>query len=157
MSKNLFGQNHFKVTINSKRFTNGPFELTVKQCQLPGLEMGTVEQATPIVTVPRPGDSLQHGELTLDFIVLEDMSNWIEIFDWIVDMKSNTKIDMSEVYSDISLVIMSNKFNPIITFDFTNGFPYSLSPVDLTLETSGEPVSASVSFKFTNMSYSTSV
>ena len=50
---------------------------------LPGLTLGEATQPTPFRDIPTPGDTILFEELTIRFIVDEELNNWLELKDWI--------------------------------------------------------------------------
>ena len=51
---------------------------------LPTLSINEVPQISPFVNIPRPGDKVTYGEFAIRFRIDEDMTNYLEIHDWIV-------------------------------------------------------------------------
>ena len=49
---------------------------------MPGLDLGVATQATYLTDIPRAGEKLTFGDLTLTFLVDEDLSNYLEIQNW---------------------------------------------------------------------------
>lgn len=50
---------------------------------LPGINLGTAEQITPLKDIPLPGDRLQYDTLTIQFLVDENLENYREIHGWL--------------------------------------------------------------------------
>ena len=50
---------------------------------LPGINLGTAEQITPLKDIPLPGDRLQYDTLTIQFLVDENLENYQEIHGWL--------------------------------------------------------------------------
>jgi hypothetical protein len=146
---NLTVSNRFKFVIDSKNVGDGPFELSVVGANIPGMSLGVIQQPTPIRPINIPGDSLTFYDLTIDFIVDEEMLSWRELYTWIKAMKSSTEIDQNKVYHEASLTILSNKMNPLFAFKFMNLFPYVLGDIPMAVNiASSEPVMSTVSFKY---------
>ena len=57
---------------------------TCQSANLPALQLGFATQPTPFVDRPVIGDKLNYGDFTIRFLIAEDMSNYIELFDWLV-------------------------------------------------------------------------
>ena len=74
--------NSFKFLIN--RAPNVTY--TCQSANIPVLQLGAPMQPTPFVDIPQFGDKVQYGEFTIRFLVNEDMSNYIEIHDWIKEI-----------------------------------------------------------------------
>ena len=50
---------------------------------VPGINLGTAEQITPLKDIPLPGDRLQYDTLTIQFLVDENLENYREIHGWL--------------------------------------------------------------------------
>ena len=57
---------------------------TCQSANLPGLQLGFASQPTPFVDIPRIGDKLAYDEFAIRFLIAEDMSNYIELLEWLV-------------------------------------------------------------------------
>ena len=53
---------------------------------IPGITLGTATQETPLKQIPLPGDKLEYENLTLQFLVDENLNNFKEIHDWIIGL-----------------------------------------------------------------------
>ena len=117
---------------------------------LPGLNFGVAPYSTPFLDVDLPGDKISWNDLVVSFKADEDLRNWEEIFAWIVAMGHPQNLEQFKeilesssfdhrpgkggLYSDASLTILTNKFNPMMQFNFVDCFPVGLSeiPVGVT-------------------------
>ena len=136
---------------------------------IPDLLLGTTIQTTQALkTIPQPGEIIEFGDLTLRFLVDENMENYIEVQNWIrgigfpetldqiYDLQEDTQgvarpdlqTDMN-IYSDGTLIVYDSLSNPNFKIHFENMFPYSLSTLqfDATLPDT-EYFTAEVSFKY---------
>ena len=50
---------------------------------IPGITLGSATYATPLKDIPYPGEKLSYEDLTLTFIVDENLENYIEIHTWL--------------------------------------------------------------------------
>ena len=57
---------------------------TCQSANLPSVQLGFAVQPTPFVDVPVIGDKLNYAEFSIRFLIAEDMSNYIELFEWLV-------------------------------------------------------------------------
>lgn len=57
---------------------------TCQSANLPGLQLGFAVQPTPFIDLPRIGDKLQYDEFSVRFLIAEDMSNYLELLEWLV-------------------------------------------------------------------------
>ena len=53
---------------------------------IPGVELGTAEQATPLKVIPTPGTVLTYGDLEMSFLVDENLENYREIHGWLTGL-----------------------------------------------------------------------
>jgi hypothetical protein len=146
---------------------------TCQSANIPDIQLGYAVQPTPFVDIPTIGDKINFGELAIRFLISEDMSNYLELYRWIVaigfpkdynqfstfvkDRPSRfpfvTKMDgTSEIlaYSDATLTILDSTNTAKVNIIFKNLFPTSLSALDFDIASgSVEYFTAIASFKYT--------
>jgi hypothetical protein len=174
--------------ITNRNFLSpGGFDLVIEEapkvqffCQsanIPAISMIAAEQATRLRNLPIPGDELYYQDLEVNFLVDEDMGNYLEIHNWMrslgfpkyggeydftergVDnsysssrIATNKVKTFNEKYerSDITLIILNSSYNRIKTVNFKDCFPVSLSTLRFDSQISDvEYLNASVAFKYT--------
>ena len=138
------------------------------QANIPSMDLGIAEQPTYLRNIPTPGDKIQFGDLTLRFLVDEDLVNYMELQRWIrglgfpESMQEFRKLEGEAVlpgnfgqagdniYSDGTLQILSSNLVPSFQVVFNDLFPYTLSTVTFdATDTDIEYFTADVSFKYT--------
>ena len=141
---------------NSFRFQIAKLPNITYTCQsanLPPLQLGAAIQTSPFVDIPHPGDKINFGDFTIRFLINEDMSNYKELYDWIVSMGVPSRGDQwgkignrasafdTEKYqsnfSDASLIILNSNNNPVVKLNFQDLFPVSIEGLDFDLTTAG--------------------
>lgn len=115
------------------------FSAFAQTFELPGITLGRAIRQTPLVDIPEPGDKIDFDDFTITFLVDEMMTNYKEIWKWMIHLgypKSTAEYRalMAEgsVYtrkSDISLNLLSNKFNINDAVVFHGCFPVILSGI----------------------------
>lgn len=55
-----------------------------QSANIPSINLGFAVQPTPLVNIPRPGEKIDFGDLSIKFLIQEDMANYIELYNWIV-------------------------------------------------------------------------
>lgn len=97
---------------------------TLTQYNLPGVSTSSARYPTPFTDIPFRGDTLVFNPLVVEFIVLEDLSNWQELFNWIVGITAPTNpkefTNKPHEYMDGILIAHSSHNNPIFEIDFKN-------------------------------------
>ena len=138
---------------------------------IPGIQLRTTIQTTPgLKDIELPGEIIDFEDLTLRFLVDEDLQNYQEIQNWIrglgfpeslqeiYDLQDETtgtardgNTGTMNLYSDGTLTILDAMQNENFKVKFQDLFPYSLSTIqfDATLSDT-EYFTAEVSFKYLN-------
>ena len=138
------------------------------QANIPSMDLGIAEQPTYLRNIPTPGDKIQFGDLTLRFLVDEDLVDYMELQRWIRGLGYPENMDEfrklegeavlpanfgqagDNIYSDGTLQILSSNLVPQFQVVFSDLFPYSLSTVTFdATDTDIEYFTADVSFKYT--------
>jgi hypothetical protein len=131
---------------------------------LPGIQSTPITQPSPFAQdIKRSPGKVVEDDLTVKFIVNEDMSNWMEIYNWynaITPFKSfDNQIPPQrefERYSDLSIIIMNSKSNAILKFTYMNAFPIKLAGLDLDSTINDiNPAVSEVSFGYTGFTVET--
>ena len=125
---------------------------------LPGISLEETILPTPLIDIPFPGTKLTFESLELNFLVDEDMANYIEIMNWmlglgwpeksqqyrdlvdsdseIIQLDKSNSTELEAVTSDAVLSILTNNKNVNIQVSFRSIFPSSLSAI--TFDSAGE-------------------
>jgi hypothetical protein len=138
------------------------------QANIPDITLGIANQPSYLRDIPIPGDKLQFGDLSLRFLVDENLENYMEIQNWMrglgypEDVKqfrdlsdegiiqTNYANDRQNIYSDGTLQILNSNLIAKFQVFFKDLFPYSLSTITFdATQTDIEYFTADVSFKYT--------
>ncbi len=154
--------NQLNVVSFETNFTRLPnVNFFCQRINIPSIGLGLASQATPFSDIPVLGDKLIFEQLTLNFIVSEDLSNYLEIYNWLISIGfsdnntqfnlNNSSVDPNEnLRSDMNIIINTNKSNPNYSITFKDTFPVSLGSIELdAAATSLEPIILDVSFAYT--------
>ena len=128
-------------------------EYFCQKVHVPGITFGAPMLATPFARVPIPGDQLTYDNLNVQFLIDENMENYISIYNWIVALgfpqnyqqyinyvSANQKMALSELatnYSNATLQILNNTNNPVKTINFNDMFPIALETLEFDSTTDG--------------------
>jgi hypothetical protein len=157
-NKNFLSPMKFRFFIKKSPTVN----FFVQRANVPGIVLPPTTHENPFVKIPYQGDHVQYEDLVITFKVDEDLNNYMEIHNWIRGMGFPT--DFSEyaalasksitsgegLRSDISLMLLSSKDNPIFDVVFIDAFPYSLSGMELSSIDEQTTISATAIFKYTH-------
>lgn len=143
---------HFEIQVD--RLPQTVFRAT--KVGIPSVTMTPALQANPMRSpIPHAPDSLEFGNLSLTCIADENLKSWEEMYSWALmgfpetfDQFEGSKYEGSH-HSDISVILFSNKINPILSFDFRNAIPVNVPEFMLdTTQTERSVVEFVIDFAF---------
>jgi hypothetical protein len=134
---------------------------------VPGVTLGETEQVTPLINIPIPGDKMEFDSLTATFLIDEDLTNYIEILNWIrglgtpevlseygdLEKASPTynvytnKSVAGDVLSDITLHILTNSKNTNKEVIYRDCFPIALGEIAFDSASDGGVIVADATFQ----------
>jgi hypothetical protein len=117
--------------------------------------MSPVIYPNPFVRFKRPGDEIQFEPISITYPLLEDFSNYIEIYRWMTGLgfpqnrKQFEKIIKEEEVSEMKILMLNSEDDVQMEFVFHGAFPTSLSaiPLDVSVMTQ-EPVQITAVFDY---------
>jgi len=162
-SKQISNRNYLSPTGFKFNLAKTPkVDFFSSSAKIPGIQLGSIGVGNYLKEVPIPGDTIQYEDLTLSFLVDENMENYMEIHNWIygigypksvqqfkdfVDDRGD--VDNMKQFSDGTLAILNSNYNPTIYVRFTDMFPVSLSALEFTAsENDYTYFTATVTFKY---------
>jgi len=164
-NRNFLSPTGFKFTLDK---TPG-VAFFCNQANIPSLDLGVAVQPTYLKDIDRPGDKLVFGDLSVRFLVDENLKNYMEIQNWMrglgypekleqiydlqrtgsrgMDLKSR-KIE--NIFSDGTMQILNSSLVTNFQIKFQGLFPYSLTTLNFdATDTDIEYFTAEASFKYT--------
>lgn len=147
---------------NGFRFTIKELPGVAYTCQsanLPALTLGSTIQPSPFLDIPHVGDKNSFGDFTIRFLISEDMSNYLELYEWLVALGfpkdynqyrnfSGERLNrfpfvrdakgapISVAYSDGTLTILDSNNVPKTNIHFKDMFPVSVEALDFDITSS---------------------
>lgn len=163
-NRNFLSPVGFKFTLNRSPkvafFSNS--------ANIPGLTLGIAVQPTYLKDIETPGDKIAFNDLTIRFLVDENLENYMEIQNWIRGLgfpyslneiydlqKQQTFVDTTDtklmnIFSDGTLHILTSSNTPNFKLKFRDLWPYQISDLQFdATDTDVEYLTAEVSFKYT--------
>ena len=112
--------------------------------RIPELSLGTAIQPSYLKDIDVPGEKLTYGDLTIRFLVDENMKNYMAVHNWLKGIgfpetpqqfKDQTTDedglrDEKEVFSDGSLHILNSNFQDVAIVKFNDLFPVALTSLE---------------------------
>ena len=112
--------------------------------RIPELSLGTAVQPSYLKDIDIPGEKLTFGDLTIRFLVDENMDNYMAVHNWLKGIgfpetpqqfkdqttDSDGLRDEKEVFSDGSLHILNSNFQDVAIVKFNDLFPVGLTSLE---------------------------
>ncbi len=161
---------------NAFRFSIKDLPNVAYSCQsanLPSLNLGFAVQPSPFLDIPRIGDKNSFGDFTIRFLISEDMSNYLELFEWLIALgfpnnynqykaftqerlnhfpfyKNNRGDSEALALSDGTLTILDSNNVPKTNIMLKGLFPVSVEALDFDVTSSAVEYFVGIaSFKYT--------
>ena len=158
-NRNFLSPSGFKFTLTKEPKVS--FFCT--SARIPELSLDTAIQPSYLKDLDIPGEKLSYGDLTLKFLVDENMENYMAIHNWLTGLgypettqdyrdaitKDGVE-DGKNVFSDGSLHVLNSNYRDIAIVKFNDLFPTYLSSLDFQATDSDiNYFTAEVTFKYT--------
>ena len=139
------------------RFYLGRIPAVTYFCQavnLPSIELPTLVHSNIFADIKEASGKPIYGDLSVRFLVDEDMVNWKALHDWMRDISDfedfrDIITPESDHKSDARLVVLSNGMNPNVEITFKDCFPTSLGSLDFDSATTDlEAMTATVTLAY---------
>ena len=134
-----------------------------QKVNIPSMAIGLAQQPTIFTDIDIEGDTVVFEQLNLSFYVAEDLSNYLEIYNWLLavgfpdefpqfslqDSPSGASGTTNTIKSEMNIILETNKSNPNFSVVFKDAFPVSLGSIELdTAATSLEPIVVDATFAY---------
>ena len=132
--------------------------------RIPEISLATAKQPTYLKDIDIPETKLTFGDLTIQFLVDENLENYRIVHEWMyglgfpetaqqfinVTTDHDGSRDMKEQFADGTLRILNSNFNEVAKVKFLDMFPVSLSSLDFdATSTDVNYFTAQATFKYT--------
>lgn len=167
INKSLLNNNNFRLLIDKVPTV----EYYVQSVNIPSMVFLESMMPTRVgIDAYFPGDKVTFSNLSVTFLVDEDLENYKEMYDWMnaivpisdsadykdyVNTSTLTTGELSNInndliqYSQITLVTNTNKNLPNKFFRFYDCFPVGLGEIELKSGSESETVTCTAEFRFT--------
>ena len=138
--------------------------------RIPEITLGTTIQASYLKNIDVPGDKLEYGDLSLRFLVDEELENYMAIHNWLTGLgfpetpqqykdittedNQNSanfgKQETTQAFSDASLYILNSNYRTTAIVKYEEIFPVSLTSLEFeATDTDINYFTAEATFKYT--------
>nr|DAF18120.1 MAG TPA: baseplate wedge protein [Caudoviricetes sp.] len=164
LEDNYLRTNKFELVFH--KFENVSYKVTA--LNIPGISNGIAEYPTMFFQAKLPGDSITYDDFEISFLIDKKLKNYLLLYHWlkgigfpesfdqfkeIYDFFGN--FDISEPFSDCSIIINDSDYKPIITCELTNVFPVTLSGIQFSHKSTEfmNGIQATATFKFNELKF----
>jgi hypothetical protein len=153
-NRNFLAPTGFKMNLNL--FNGVDFfcqRVNLPDISVPNASVGSQFRSIPLIS----SGGLTYGDLSLSFMVDEDLKNYLTIYNWIIKNNLGETFDnqYDPQYSDGVLEILDSNYQPNILVHFETLFPISLTQLEFdTEDTAVNYLTASVTYKFVRYVFS---
>lgn len=143
-------------------------ELTywIQRTEIPTVSLGYSSSGNPLSDIKHPGEKLEFGELSIQFLVDSQMRNWNSIFFWMrglgfpetheqyrefLNFSYNRPLmfEATKMVSDSTLIVLDGTHRPMQSFTFVDMFPTNLSGIEFDATSStAQQATANVTFAY---------
>jgi len=131
--------------------------------RIPEITLGTAIQPSYLKEIDIPGEKLIYGDLSIRFLVDEQLENYVSVHNWITGLgfpetpqqfidKTTDRDglrDFQEQFCDGSLHILNSNYNDVAIVKFKDIFPTSITSLDFdATETDINYFTAEATFKY---------
>ena len=131
--------------------------------RIPEITLGTAIQPSYLKEIDIPGEKLIYGDLSIRFLVDEQLENYVAIHNWLTGLgfpetpqqfidKTTDRDglrDFQEQFCDGSLHILNSNYNDVAIVKFKDIFPTSITSLDFdATETDINYFTAEATFKY---------
>ena len=132
--------------------------------RIPELSLELTRQPSYLKNIDVPGERLSFGDLTLRFLVDENMENYLSVYEWLTGLgfpettkefadlikDKDGQRDPKEAFCDGTLRILNSNYREVAKVKFKDLFPISLSSLDFdATNTDVQFFTAQATFKYT--------
>ena len=140
--------------------------------RIPELNLELTNQSSYLKNIDIPGERLTYGDLTLRFLVDENMENYISVYNWLTGLgfpettkefadlikDKDGQRDPKEAFCDGTLRILNSNYREVAKVKFNDLFPTSLTSLDFdATNTDVQYFTAEATFKYTLYKISSSI
>jgi hypothetical protein len=159
-NRNFLSPIGFKFNISKNR----KIDFFSNKARIPGLNLGISKQPSPFKIIDVPGDTIEYEDFILNFIVDENLENYMLIHNWITGLGFPENFDQFKnlttnddgigdeklQFSDGSLAILNSNYKEIAQIRFRDLYPYMITPIEFDATVNDiQYFTAEVSFKYT--------
>lgn len=145
--KNVAKNTTYRFTITNQI----SLSLQIQSTPLTSVNLGTIPFPTQRMDLNIPNNKLELSPLNMRFLVSEDLSEWIRLYEWIIDLAVDNDSHLKHVESG-ELTILNNENEEILRIVYKGIWPILVGDLQYTTTEDEQTLVADVSFVFDSFS-----
>ena len=131
----------------------------ITSINIPTTSLSAAEMPTPFHSLPIPGDTIQYGNLNINFLLSEGASNWYDLYTWMSTVSNAFKLggykawvkDHDDLVSNCLLTINNSNNIPVMKIVYNKIWPTSITEFSFETGNAGsEPITMTAVFNYNN-------
>lgn len=128
-----------------------PLALRIQNTPLTSVSLTQAPFPTQRMDLNIPNNKLELSPLNMRFIVSEDLSEWVDIYDWMINIVNREGSHIHEMETG-ELTILDGEHQPILRIVYKGLWPMLLGDLQYSVNEDENVLTADVSFSFDSFS-----
>lgn len=99
-----------------------------------------------------PDNTIEYGQLPMKFLCSENLSEWIEMYKWMIQCTTMDHIAHEKVFDRMELTVLNSQNIPILRFVYKDVWPTELGQINYSIEDDEQTQFFDVVFVYTSLS-----
>lgn len=124
---------------------------TIQSTNLGGVSLTPAEMPARFSNIPFPGDKAQFGDLSLRFLLDENLSQWTTLNKWIFQLTEGIKnTDGDELISYVELTVLDRQNQPTIRIRYNNAHVIDIGDIEYDIVGDEETLASTATFTYSH-------
>jgi|AntRauTorcE11897_2_1112592.scaffolds.fasta_scaffold00424_5 hypothetical protein len=124
---------------------------TIQSTNLGGVSLTPAEMPARFSNIPFPGDKAQFGDLSLRFLLDEDLSQWSTLNKWLFQLTEGIKNkNGDELISYIEVTVLNRQNQPTLRIRYNNAHVIDIGDLEYDIVGEEETLVSSASFTYSH-------
>lgn len=119
----------------------------IQNAPISAVQFGGAPFPTRNVDVFLPSNKLNYDPMVLNFLVSEDLIEWIEVFKWMEELSRKSE----QTYDTAELTVLNSQNKPVARFIYTGVWPLTLGDLQYTVVGEDTVMSCNLSLQYDEM------
>lgn len=95
-----------------------------------------------------PSNKLDTAPIIVQFLLDEDLSQWIDMYKWMLEVKNSTKNAIPNLAKTCEVTTLDNQNQPMHSFIYGDCFPTNISAIQYTSQGESMPLSFDMTLRY---------